>query len=1110
MLTIYKASAGSGKTYALAKEYILQLVAYKDHAAPVKGKSRRRYKLRPPGQHAHRGILAVTFSIQATEEMKRRIVHELAKIADLKSASNYRSDFVREYGFDELALAKVAREAMQDLLFDFSMFNVSTIDSFFQSVLRSFAREIDLPGNYEIEIDEKLAVGIAVAEMFSSLNDPARHDRRLMSWITHYMENCIDEGAQFNMLNRNSAMHARLVDNLTSLFDEDYRSNAEAIHSYFDRESSRLAQFEQALAKRLSQLRKVFADNAVAAQNAITKYGLDTGQTVNSTIRGRIDRWAAGAPYDSSDARSSTLSCYLPDQVKKRYYATYLKGNTPPSEVDDAITYMLAQAPALNKDIKQTLIIRKNLYLFGLLGYVVDFIANYRRDNNTILISDTNELLKRIINDDLTPFIYERIGVFIRHFLIDEFQDTSRMQWDNFKPLLLESIGNDNDNLIIGDEKQCIYRFRNSDPNLLASQVKEQVEETLSPSAIAEQGQLRDQNTNRRSSPNVVRFNNTLFPQLAALLNAQAAYANTRQHIWEKFADTPGYVDVAMLEAARKEEFEAMTLDRLAGEVRRQLLAGYRPKDIAVIVRYHKEGELVINHLLSLMDGENPFFAQRFDITSREAMLISSSPLVKLIVSVLRVIDTPESSSSARNTSAMKLARLTNRFEYFYNRKNLDASQALLRALDDEGEIDTLTTDAVAMRFVNLHSIVEHIIGAFVARDQCDAHNIFLSAFQDQVVDFCARGQADVHSFLQWWDSRGRFVKLATPDDLDALTVITIHASKGLEYKCVHIPFATWQMCSPSMPRRQSFSWYTLPSLPGIPDDVIPAKMPLENVALLRETDLRQQFDRIMLEQKVDNLNLFYVANTRAAHELIITSYKPAKADESLGYYLGQALPQLVAADPEMTIDVNFDGNSAIVGAPLPPEGIKALHLKEQAKEADTPPTAPMPPYKSTLRHKVWSLTRIDDLCDINQSRERGTFLHSVLSNVRSRADLPLALRRRAHRVGLPPEQQQQFLQLLTKALADPRVDRWFDNTHRVLNERTIDLDSERRERPDRVVWTDQNTIEVIDYKFGKHSDKYKEQVRRYMRPLSQIFPDAEVKGFLWYPESSDILPITL
>ncbi len=1107
MLTIYKASAGSGKTYTLAKEYILQLVAFKVKTDADHPDASRRYKLRQPGERAHRSILAITFSNQATDEMKSRIIAELAALSDVNKESSYRNDFVREYGFDPQRLAEVARQALQDLLFDFRFFNVSTIDSFFQGVVRSFAREIDLPGNYEVEMNDSQAVGVAVAEMFQSLNDPGAQDKQLMRWIISYMNAKLEEGGKFNVLNRGSGVHGTVVQGLTRLMNEDYHSNAQSINEYFSSDPMRIVRFDQALAERKRILLQRFKENAQRAVKAADDYGLGD-KTINSTIRDRMNRWAAGESYDPNDATRASLNNIAPDVMAKRYYAAYVKGNDVPRAVDDAIVAMLAEAPDLGRQIDHVDVIRRSLFLFGLLGYIGEFISNYRRDNNTILISDTNELLTRIMQDELTPFIYERLGVFLDHFLIDEFQDTSKMQWRNLRPLVMESLSNGDDNLIIGDEKQCIYRFRNSDPELLATIVRQDVNEGLSHEVTVERGNCVAENTNYRSTPNVVKFNNTLFPVLARQLDANTTYANTVQRVGKSNSQVKGYVKVEVMDCAKRDEFTEKTLSSLAHEVRRQLEAGYRPRDIAVIVREHIEGQQVIDHLLRLMEGECPFFTKRFDITSKGALKISSSPLVKLIISILRLIDTPEASTGERTSSAMNLAQLTTRFEYYFNREGLDATESLKRALEDEsGHIDRITRDAVTMRLVNLHSIVEHIIGTFISREQRDANCIFLSAFQDLVVDFCSHGQADVHSFLQWWNKRGHNELLATPDDLDALTVITAHASKGLQFKCVHIPFATWQMVKLSSAFRVSYDWYLMTPIPGIDAELIPPLIPLENMAALERTSFAEQFRNRVQEQRVDNLNVFYVAATRAVDELIINTFTPNRGGATIGKCLVDALGQMRVDDPDLTVEMNIDGAIATVGAPLSREQKEAID-REKIGEKAVNQTLPMPPYDTTIRHNVWSLTRVDDLVDVDRARERGTFLHDVLSQVRRRSELPLAMRRRAHRVGLSPQQESEFLELLTRALDDERVARWFDGWHRVLNERTIDLDANERERPDRIVWIDDTHIEVVDYKFGEHHDRYFKQVRRYVDHLASIFPGTNVSGYLWYPLTGDIVPV--
>lgn len=1111
MLTLYKASAGSGKTYTLAREYIKLLLGRKNHETG-------RYTLRPPGANAHRSILAITFTIAATNEMKRRIIEHLEllgqsagrEISD-KARSPYMDYLCELYGADEAEVAKRAREALKELLFDFNQFNISTIDAFFQTVLRTFAREIELPGNYEVELDEERIIGVGIGEMISSLNfRDDENTRRLTRWITNYMSQSIDDGKGFNLFNRQSSLHEGLVKTMHRLLNEDFKLNRETIIDYLQGDPQRLERFEASLAKEIAKLKDRSTQSAMSVVKAVADYGLADTKSVNANLLKFMIKSAEAGWQEKLSATIATA----PTDLKKRYTAAYLKNGQPPEALDKTIVEACAEIARCHGLITEYRLLRRNLYNLGLLGSLLKFVGEYRRENDIILLSDTNELLQRIIRDDLTPFIYERIGYFLNHFLIDEFQDTSRMQWHNLRPLLMESLAGGNDNLIIGDEKQCIYRFRNSDPDLLAHEVKASVEAGIS-GTVAERGIEVNDNTNWRSAAEIVRFNNSFFTSMARIAGVTRTYANITQQVSPKHESTGGYVDLMAVDIPKGDEttFEELALSRMADEIRRQRAAGYRAKDIAVIVRRRSEGEAVVNHLLRLMDDPGSGFP-KMEITSSDSIELQSSAAVRLIISVLQIIDTPDSASSTRHKSARQLARLVNRFEYFYNRANLDGSDALTRALANDNEISRLATEASDIVCVNLPSMVERIINRYLSEREREDNNIFLSAFQDQVIDFCSRGLCDVHSFLQWWQQSGRFKKLETPADMDALTVMTIHKVKGLQYPCVHVPFATWAMTEYSGPGKSMYEWVSLPSMDGIDPDIVPPLMPVNIESALSATRLAPELERIFERQRIDNINLLYVAFTRAERELIVTTRQPSERkdgmaplkSEPITRYITQAIERCADGDSNLTLNLSarWDGSRLTMGTPTSPETDSGTIPDENFGE--------MPPYIAFDRNDVWQLTRVDDIVgDRQHARERGIFMHDVLSRVRRRTELPLALRRRAYRVGMDRGELEATRATLEKALDDPRAAKWFDSYSRVLNERTIMLPSGEHYRPDRVVWTADGEIAVVDYKFGaERKGGYRRQVRRYMEFLASIFPDAPIRGYLWYPDSSTIDEVTL
>lgn len=1109
MLTLYKASAGSGKTYTLTREYIKLLLGRKNRETG-------RYTLRRNSGNAHRNILAVTFTIAATNEMKRRIIDHLELLGNHcrrsqgQPGSPYMEYLTTLYGATQDEVALAARTALKELLMDFSQFNISTIDAFFQTVLRTFAREIDLPGNYEVELDEGRVTGIGVGDMITSLN--FRNDEktaRLTRWLTNFMSQSIDEGKGFNLFNRQSSLHEELVGTMNKLLDETFKLNRDSIIDYLQGDPTRLERFEKSLIAGIARYKASFTEAARTMKKTIADHGLTDAKAINANLLKFIVRAAKGW----QEKLTATLRPAT-ENPGSRYTAGFIKAGGPPPALDETLAAGCAEMLRCHTLANEYRLLLRNLYNLGLLGYLMDFVGKYRRDNDIILLSDTNELLRRIIRDDLTPFIYERIGYFLNHFLIDEFQDTSRMQWGNMMPLLLESLSHGNDNLIIGDEKQCIYRFRNSDPDLLALEVKTAIEGRIA-GTVTERGIDVADNTNWRSSRDIVRFNNAFFTSMARIARASDTYANLTQQVSPKHIDSPAYISLAAINESKggkpkgdepkgdEPTFEELALKRMADEIKRQIQAGYRAKDIAVIVRWRREGEAIVNYLLQLMEDPSSGFP-RMEITSSDSIELQSSAAIRLIISVLQIIDSTDATSGSRRKTARELAQLVNRFEYFYNQANLNGSDALAKALADDDDISALAAEAAKMTCVNLPSMVERIISRYLSPCEMEENNIFISAFQDQVIDFCSRGQSDIHSFLQWWQQSGRYKKLEAPADMDALTVMTIHKVKGLQYPCVHIPFATWAMTEFSRPGKTNYEWYRLPVMDDIDPDTVPPLMPLKTEAALADTRLADSLKEIFARQRVDNINLLYVAFTRAERELIITT-KPApekKADdrpkeEPLTRFIINAIEQSGDDDTDLTLNLakRWDGKTLTIGAPTAPAAA--------GTDADTAPSEAMPPYSTCDRDDMWQLTRVDDLCVRSQAQERGIFLHDVLSRVRHRSDLPLAMRRRAYRTGLTSDEETAALKTLTAALDDPRAARWFDGYSRVVNERTIMLPDGSHYRPDRVVWTADDTIEVIDYKFGaEHNEKYSRQVKRYTGFLREIYPAANVKGYLWYPDN--------
>ena len=1083
MLTIYKASAGSGKTFTLAYEYIKLLLGQKHPDGS--------YTLRRSGSEHHQSILAITFTNKATEEMKRRIIRQLALLAghplpdddnDPEEDSPYRPMLLKLYGCTDTDLRQAARRALFGILHDFTFFNVSTIDSFFQLILRTFAREAELNGNFDVELDDSGAIALGVDQTLMSLNRFDNEEtRRIARWIERYMIQQINEGNTFNFLNRSGNLHETIIDLIKRLNDETFKQHFDAISEYLS-EHDLLNRFAETTAGRISSMRSELTDAARRVINTAARLGIDLSGYLNNHLHTALLVWGNG----KSKQPGATV-CAAAEDPKKRYRADVVKGKSHPIDptLDAMIVDAVTTACRVESHIAALTAITRQIHILGILAPVLRNITKFRNENNIILLSDTNELLRRIISTDDAPFIYERLGMRLNHFLIDEFQDTSRMQWENLSPLLVESLSRDNDNLIIGDEKQSIYRFRGGDPELLRAQVSEQF-----PRQSVIKGNTPSENTNWRSSAEVVQFNNRLFCRLASMLDLADIYGNITQQVSPKHLDHHGYIKMLRL---CDDDYNRQALDALTDDIRRLRLAGYSPSDIVILTRGNSEAATVVTHLLSILPSDPSI--PHTPILSDEALHINTSPAVRLIISVLRYLDTSESGPRAVNRD---IARIVNRYEYFHSH-GASPEKAIEKALSDEAPIDHIAEDAADIICTSVISIVERIISRFLPQEMLTSQAAFLYAFQDLVIEFCSRSAASVRSFLKWWARSGHSRSIPAPASSDALRVMTIHKSKGLEFPCVIIPFARWSMHKPDDTR-----WYSTDGLAeafGLDPDIIPPIMPVKGNKALLDSPLANQYDADRRDQIIDSLNATYVAFTRAVDVLI--AYYPDKVkspDNNVAPLLHQAIDA-----PESPL---FE-----IGTLPHKEFVETAPLKSKKNDDHTYITFDNPHiWDKTIIDDFSDYESIDDLFNLSDPRVRGNILHNIMRSIRHPQDLQRSIRRQVARGIIDTAIAEEFTLLLSKALADPRVAPWFNDFDMLLNERAITIphgkEPPERYRPDRVVRTADNHIAVIDYKFGEHNTKYIAQVRRYVTLLSRQFPYNDVRGYLWYPLTSSIIPI--
>ncbi len=1042
MINIFKASAGSGKTFRLTIEYLKFLFAGADN---------------------YKHILAVTFTNKATDEMKERIIKTLYLLAFTPdSEKDSKTEQIIKELLDSLSLednstsrnyiSKTALKNLKSILHDYSSFSVSTIDKFFQNTIRNFAREIGRNTAYNVEIDNDSVISQAVDNMLSDLGK--KENEGILNWLIRYSVEQIENGSYWDVKNNLKSIAGQLKEEDYKIVKSRYSDeivNKAILKDYRDALRGVVDDFEGRL--------KILGEKALKIHDELHFEWSDFNRGASSF--GKFEKYAKGI-YDPSATLFKLCDNFddwvTKDLIKKNKAKYDLLQSAYTGGLNRVLGDVVALHKSKEKDYLTAIQILKNIYHLGVLSDIENFAKDYAAENNLMLLSDSNELLNKIIDGSDTPFIYEKIGTRIDHYMLDEFQDTSALQWGNFKSLVNNSVASGYDNLIVGDIKQSIYRWRGSDWELLNSKINEDV----GISNIKETSLL----DNYRSGKSIISFNNTFFRFAADRTDGE--FSIISQHpctlvskIYEDVVQNvpvnsgnnyDGHLRVELFENTQDERgkisWKVQALERIPGTIDSLIERGYNFRDITILVRSNSEGADVINYLLN--------HDKRYPVMSGESLIISEASSIKLLIPVLKYINNPQ---DLINLEILK-------------RNNIEFD------VNEFGQLQ-------------LFELCEQIISRYL--NSTKVESIYLYAFLDLVSDYIKRGKADLSSFLDWWDVSGVKKSISSPPDQDAVNVMTIHKSKGLGIRVVIVPFVDWKLSADN-----SKLLWVRPTQP--PFNMI-KNVPVLNEKVCLDTHFRDEYLSEMIRSYVDVLNIAYVAFTRASQEMFLFA---KKSSESQAKKNSDSKPKSIGISDFI---YEFMQSENVVGNVYESGSVNTVHSE---KQAGAPGELAIPDIRVYLPGERIKIKLKSEAYYNNEARQYGVVMHEILSLIETSSDIEKAVDEEIALGRLKTESRSEVLNRLRQMLISVESYGWFGKGYRVLNETEIIIPGGGIYRPDRILLktdTNGNKSEavVIDFKFGTIQKKsYLNQIEEYILLLEKIgIP--KVEGYIWYIEENQI-----
>lgn len=1070
-LKILQASAGSGKTFSLAAHYLTLLFS---------------------NENKYRELLAVTFTNKATEEMKTRILNVLKGLAeDDENVDSYRNIILKTHPhLAGEALKQNADKIYRKILHDYSRFAVSTIDGFVQKVIRGFAFELGLSADYALEMNYDKVKDELVQKMDASLDN----NKQLLEWIIALALERISD-------NKNWDYKFELGNLINEIFKESFEVFEQALATIGTENIDALFQrYNEATKQEIDTYEKQLAEYGKQAVALFERYNVDKTDFVQGS---RNWLWKLHAFINNDQEKFAKIFALIdnPDAWFK------------PGKGDES---MYRELNSLLKTIQTfyeekvgsyelAIAFRKNLYYLRLMQEVVTLLSAYRNENDNLLISDAQKLITGITGDagDNPSFIWEKVGARYRNFLFDEFQDTSVNQWKSFRMLLANTLasaeGKYIDNLIVGDTKQSIYRWRNGDWNILHQQAKQDIgglyvlEESLA--------------ENYRSTANIIDFNNNLYQLLPALMQSYLNNAVEEQPpAMSEWWNSNGFSEVITSVYAGAEQSkapstkpggtikvkrfskaeddtarytEAVFRGQVLNDVIQEIEAliqekNYARKDIAILVRSNFEATACVEKLMQ----------HKIPVISGDALLISNNLAVDLIINTLKVITGIDEQTALYKANCIALYHAVHQNQVAPN-LYCDLNEKSLSQLDNVLPA-SLCANWQQWLQLPLAELVENLIASYQL-NHLQQHIPYLLAFRDLIGNATKPGEKGIGAFMEWWEEEGCKKSLPSPDGADAVQVITIHKSKGLAFRAVFVPFCIWD----NETKANAVFW--VPAQDTLYHEL--GNMPLRFSKTLARTSVAKAYFKELLYSNMDSLNMLYVATTRAKDFLYLATMFKKEADKlsNIGDVINAAMQEF---NPEFAKDNLYEKAAYISTAAAPPE-----------RSCITLENYPTSQRLSDL-YVATEDKHIIHLLNTEKSGRRGSLAHDVLANASNEDETDEYLDKLLSEGVIQEEERQPLKQVVMDVLQHPELSKLLHQSgHNIIERNIIDVNG-RIQRPDRILIKDDSVL-LLDYKFTlEQSDKHVEQVLKYKDLLHQM-GYADVQPYLFYAVRKELKKVS-